>query len=132
MIAGTVFDFADFDQVWPKVKDRAQRLIPQGDLEHAREREKSGAAVCLMNDEGIAMLSLTADDCGTIVAFVILVVSTGRPGAFKRHEADMLKIAKDIGAPRIAFRTDRVRAWERLLGPEWKRSADRFEREVPA
>jgi hypothetical protein len=132
MIANTPFEFADFDHVWSKVRARAERLVPSSDVEYAREQEQLGHAVCMMCDEGFAVLSLSPGDGGTITAFVILVVSTGRPGAFQRNEGAMLKIAQDIGAQRIAFRTHRARAWERLLGPQWRRADDRFEREVPA
>lgn len=128
-VANTPFHFADFDRVWPKVAQRAQRVIPSADIESARQAEHEGTAACLMCDEGLLMLTVSADERGTI-AYVILAVSTGLPGAFKRHEGDMLHLAKDIGAQRIAFRTERVRAWARLLGPQWTRTDDRFEREV--
>ena len=130
MIAGTTFELTEFGAVWRAVKDRAKAWIPADSIARALLDDQGDAAACLMNDDGLVVVNLEPLPDGTMRAFVLIAVSTGRPGAFKRQEPAMLTIARDLGAVELAFKSDRP-GWLRVLGPEWACDFDLFYRSVP-
>lgn len=123
MIAGTCFEPSTFEDVWAIAGDYAGRWI-----DAAAMREAMGDnAVCLACPDGVVSMSLVPDEGGRMRAFVLMAVSTCFAGAFRRNEADVLEIARSMGAHRLAFRSNR-RGWIKLLGPEWTRTGDTYER----
>lgn len=130
MIAGTSFELTEFGAVWSAVRDRAKAWIPAESIAQALVDDQGDAAACLMNEDGLVVVNLEGRGDGTMRAFVLIAVSTGRPGAFHRQERAMLAIARDLGAVELAFRSDRP-GWLRVLGPEWSCDFDLFYRSVP-
>lgn len=130
MVAGTTFELTEFGAVWKAVQDHARGWIPDESVQQATEMDTRGAAACLMNEDGLVVVNLEPLPDGTMQAFVMIAVSTGRPGAFRRQEPAMLAIARDLGAVELAFRSDRP-GWLRVLGPEWACDFDIFYRSVP-
>lgn len=126
MVAGTGFQIADIDDVWPRIAQRAGRSRSDAAvLESACRRCHSGGdAVCLQGPDGILIVAAVG-----AAALVLLAVATqsAAPGAFRRQEAAMLDIARDLGAKRLEFQTDR-RGWGRMLGPQWHLDGDTFSR----
>lgn len=128
-IAGTDFELVDVDDAWPRIAKRALKRCGSAPavVESARARCHCGDAVCLQSADGVVIMSARGRERGGIVAEILLAVSTGLPGAFKRQEAAMLRIARDLGAGVLSFETDR-RGWARLLGPAWHADEDGFSR----
>ena len=122
MIPGTTFDFADIDAAWPRVVLRAT-LARSDALEDYQQRCRAGDALCLICDDGLVILSLQVHASGRMAAVVLLAVSLGEPNAFKRHEEELVKIARDLDAEELTFQTDR-RGWLRLLGSHWHGTPD--------
>lgn len=122
MIAGTDMHLVEFEDAWRRVGERARRWIEVGAVRDAYAQH----CACLMNDDGIVVIALGGEE-----AFVLLAAATGgEPGAFMRNEGAVATIARDMGARRLAFRSDR-RGWERVLdAARWRRSGDLYEREV--
>ena len=129
MIAGTDFYFESFERVWPMLAPRAQRWIRADVLCSVRALLDSDVAVCIANREGIVVMMLDPQDDGKMDLKVLLAVSTGEPGAFQRQQDAMVTIAKDIGARRLTFKTDRT-GWGRMLGQEWSLQGETFSRSL--
>lgn len=125
MILNTAFDLVEFADAWAIAQDYAGKWIDASAIKQSLDTN----AVCLACADGVVSMTLEASDGGTIRAFVLMAVSTGFAGAFRRNEADMLAIARDMGADRLAFRSAR-RGWIKLLGPEWTRTGDTYERGI--
>lgn len=127
MIAGTGFRLVDVDDVWPRYAARAARC--GADAEHLRwvvARCQAQMAVCLECDDGIVVLTAVWPQ----VRLLLAVSQDGGTGVLQRREAEVLAVAKDLGGTVLSFRTDRVRAWSRVLGPAWQREDDRFWRSI--
>lgn len=123
MIAGTGFRLVDIEEVWPRWAARAERSRAGAEhLEWVRRQCARGIALCLECDDGMAVITLSADGAGMRV-----LLAVGKPGAMKRREADLLEVARAIGATEVTFRTDRP-AWRRAAGPAWAADDDRFRR----
>lgn len=120
----------DIDAVWPLVLLGAQRAGMTARATHLmRERCLDGSAACLAGRDGAVVV--TARECdGRMRAMVLLAVAAGAPGAFRRHEEEMLQVARELGAVELAFTTKR-RGWARLLGPQWQWDGEVFFRSVP-
>lgn len=121
---------ADIDAVWPLVLRGARRAGMNDRTTHLmRERCLDGSAACLACRDGAVVV--TARECdGRMRAMVLLAVSAGAPGAFRRQEQEMLQVARELGAVELAFTTKR-RGWTRLLGPQWQWDGEMFFRSVP-
>lgn len=133
MIAGTRFQIADIDDVWPRIATRAQRC--RSDPAFLRDLRcrchAGGDAVCLQAPEGVVIMSACATEDGHLQAHVLLAVSCAKPGAFRREEEAMLAVARDLGASELCFQTDR-RGWARMLGPAWREHDGTFIRNTGA
>lgn len=131
-IAGTGFQIADIDDVWPRIVERARRCrSDQVVLDNACARcHPEGDAVCLQGPDGVVIMSAHGHAPGFVVADVLLAVSNCRAGAFRRQEQAMVAIAQDLGASTLSFRTDR-RGWARMLGPAWREQNGTFSRTIP-
>lgn len=128
MIAGTAFDIVDVDQAWPRLRDRLARCGSDACvLQDTRERCLTGDALCMQSPDGVVIMSARGLAGGGVEAQVLLAVSSGHPGAFRRQEGAMLAIARDLGASVLSFATDR-RGWARMLGPAWHEHAGTFSR----
>lgn len=124
MIAGTGFRIADIDEAWPRWRARAERSRAQPEhLEWVCQQCRADDALCLECDDGIVVVTLRPKTNALVVLF-----AAGVPGAFKRREAELFTVAREIGASSVTFRTDR-RAWPRVLGEDWTADGDdRFRR----
>lgn len=126
MIAGTGFRLVQIEDVWPRYAQRAARCGADSSvLAWVVADCQAGAAVCLECDDGIAVLTLRVRGA-MVVAKVLLAVSRGTSGAVERREREVVAVARDMGAAEVSFRTDRERAWCRVLGPQWSNEGDRF------
>lgn len=124
MIAGTSFHLAEIDEVWGSVAKRLESLT----IDDPRDACRSGDAACLACADGIVVIDLR-HVTGGLQAFVLLAASDGKPWAFKAHEAELMTIARDMGAKELAFEPARG-GWGRLLGPEWERRGVMYVRGV--
>jgi hypothetical protein len=127
---GGGFALADFDYEWPAYSRRAERWGHEEAVRIARAQEQSGNGVCMVCTDGMVILTLEIGDNGEDQLFVVMAVSSGVPGSFKRHESEILAIAKDLNAKSVAFKSNR-KGWARLLGKEWSLRGDEFSRSVP-
>ncbi len=126
MIAGTGFRLVDIDDVWPRYADRARRS--GAGEEHLRwvvARCQAQMAVCMECDDGVLVLTAVWPQVR-----VLLSASRGGTGVLHRREAEVLAVAKELGGAVLSFRTDRVRAWRRVLGAAWHHEGDRFWRSI--
>jgi hypothetical protein len=130
-IAGTDFVLlADVQPFWTRLVRRiALTESPLHVLDRAYDACHNQDALPLWCPDGLVIMTLRVDPDGTITADVLMAASFGVPGAFKRREEQMIRIAHDAGAKRLAFRTDR-KGWKRLLGPEWRLDGEVFSRSV--
>lgn len=126
--SGTDFEIIEVATVWDQI---SPRLFDEWctDCEDVRAQCERGRALCLACADGVTIITLQAARKGGLELFVLLAVGF-KPGAFKRQEAAMLEIARDLEADTLAFRPLR-KGWNRLLGREWSRDGNRFVREVP-
>ena len=124
-IAGTRFELGEFADTWAVAEDYAGKWFDANVIREALDTN----AVSLVCPDGVVSMSLHVEDDGTMLAFVLIAVNTCFAGAFRRNEADVVEIARSMGATKLAFRSQR-RGWIKLLGPEWTRSGNTFEREV--
>lgn len=136
MIAGTTFLLADIDSAMLRYRRRIRKaMTPREILSDAAFMVHDGRALCLEGPDGMLILSAMgrADGARLLVECkVLLAVSSGVPGAFKRQEQAVIAIARDLGAALLTFRTDR-RGWPRLLrmlGADWRREGEYFIRSV--
>jgi len=130
VIAGTPFVLAELAVELERLRDRVSRAcVPLGFMRRLAERVANTTALCLACPEGMVVLTLDEGPGETIDALVLLAVSTGERGAFQRLEPHMLAIARDLGAHRLGFYTERA-GWRRLIGPEWKRDGELYWRGV--
>jgi hypothetical protein len=127
----TEFMLEDIEAVWPEFEQRALRSESSDEaLRYAREKCRRGEAVCIANSDGVIVLTLRMVRGARIRAVVLLAVSTGRAGAFKRHEQAVVEIARSLEADELGFETDRVPAWRRVVGPDWTERDGSFSRSV--
>lgn len=124
MIAGTNFSLVDFGSVRPAVERLAGRWIAPNVIDSAGRASRA----TLANEDGVVVVELCGDPRG-MQAFVLIAASYAGSGAFRRNEAAIVEIARDMGASTLAFRSDR-RGWRRALGPQWRRRGDLYERTV--
>lgn len=131
MIAGTSFVILeDVKDVWTKLCHRIARTnSPIEVLSEAVLASENKSAVSMLCDEGLVMMTLEAHADGTISAKVLMAASFGEIGAFKRTEREMMAVAREAGADRLAFKTDR-KGWKRLLGPEWRLDGETYSRSL--
>jgi hypothetical protein len=121
VIAGTAFQLAEADLVWPRFKERAARShTPAEELERHLQACRRGEALCLTCPEGLVIVTLELDRSGRIACMVLLAVSNGAFNAFAQYEEQMVAIARDLEATELAFCTDRP-AWRHLLSPAWRK-----------
>jgi hypothetical protein len=124
VIAGTGFRIVDVDGAWPRYARRAARARTNAaTLQQVQARCRSGLALCLECEDGLAVVTL-AGPPGGFELKVLLAVSRGGRGAFSRQEPSLVSVARDMGAASISFRTNRAPAWARKLGPQWSRVGD--------
>lgn len=130
-IAGTSFVLLhDVKSVWTRLCHRLARTnSPIEALDAAIRASENQEAVSLLCDDGLVMMTLQVHADGTITALVLVAASFGSAGAFRRREQEMVAVARDAGATRLAFKTDR-KGWKRLLGPEWQLDGETFSRSL--
>ena len=125
--SGTDFVLADLPTVWPKYIPRVLRLPPKGVVE-AVHCVASDTALALEGPDGLLIVSLTPRE-DAIELEVLLAVSTGTPGAFRRQEAAVCAIARDLGASAVVFVPAR-RGWDKVVGPEWITRGNAYVRQL--
>lgn len=120
-----------FATAWAAVPDRAKRHFPTESVLEAQLADAEDRGACLACGDGIIAVKTEGDDNGGRRLFVLLAAATtGEPGAFKRRQAEVLRIGRMFHCSAVAFTTDRVRAWRRVLGPEWVQTGDEFSRSL--
>jgi hypothetical protein len=112
----------DIDEVWPQVRARALPWlegVDGGEAALLREcREKR--AFCWRSAQAVLVLSLAPTPDGQLDLFVRTMVSfEPTTDAVDRVLPDLDRIAADLGAARIRFRTLRE-GWRRALSPRWR------------
>ena len=131
MIAGTDFVFADLDECLPLVLKRWGRTRSvRAVMDEFVTRCRAEGATFMRCPDGVVLITAIGLEGGGFEMRVLLAVSTCPSGAFNKRESDMLTIAKELGASRMSFQTDRP-GWSKLLGPEWSWSRGAFNRSVP-
>lgn len=117
------------DSCWPLVLARGGRaLMDDGMLEKLKRLCDEGQALCLASLDGVIVVTAQCRG-GRMRAVVLLAVSTGSPGAFRRQERAMVEVARELDAEELCF-TTRRRGWARLLGPQWRFDGEMFVRSV--
>lgn len=116
MCSGTSFQLVELESVWGEVSHRTMNLPGEGVLE-ALDDAVTDRALTFFGPDGLLILTLVPRD-NDLELLVLLAVSTGTPGAFRRQESAVRAIARDLGASAVVF-TPARRGWTRLLGPEW-------------
>src|SRR5688572_18335719 len=114
--SGTTFHLVELLDVWPRYLNRTLKLPRQGLVETLRHAA-AGDALTFHGPDGLLVVALTPG-ADALELQVLLAVSTGAPGAFKRQEAAVCAIARDLGASSVVFLPAR-RGWDRMLGPGW-------------
>jgi hypothetical protein len=112
---------ADLDFLWPSIRTRAERWMRDepGGAEALFDECRERKAFAFCSHDGAMVLSLVPSPGGWTL-FVRLAVSfDGQAIDQARYEGFLDKIARDLGATRIAFRTRR-RGWARNLSPAWR------------
>ena len=122
-MVGTEFMVEDVRAVWQQLEPNLARTRSDPSVfRRAMDKCLDGSAACIVNPDGVVILTLEKSESGTIRTVVLLAMSTGVPGAFKRQERALMHIARELGSTELAFKTDR-RGWPKLLGPEWSSEA---------
>lgn len=86
--------------------------------------------LALAGSDGLLVVRLQPDPAGSALELFVLAAVADRYGAFRRQDAAVLEMARDLQASTVAFRAAR-RGWKRVLGPEWApRGTDEFVRIV--
>jgi hypothetical protein len=132
VISGTPFLLADIDTEWHRIGPLVAGVDPSDNAgDDMRQRCREGAALCLISDDGVMVLSLMPDRYGTgeLELFVRMAASWGDGGSIQRNDAHLDAIARDMGAVRIFFHTLRP-GMAKVLLPEWKVRYTAFERAV--
>lgn len=124
MIAGTPFMIEAIDAALQRYRERMSRArITTEQLCWLRWRCLDGEAICLSCDDATVVIRLEPRTDGTMAANVLLAVSDGSEHALKRHEDNVVALARDMGADTIRFQTDRP-GWARILGMHWSEDAE--------
>lgn len=119
-----MFELVDIDAIWPTLG----RLPPLA--AEAIDECHAGRALCFQGEWGTFAIGLYPDDNGTALEAFVLLAVAAKNGAFEIAEPSVLRVAADLGATTVAFRSVR-RGWARKLGPAWKpRGQSEFWRSV--
>ena len=102
----SAFTPSDITTHWPAIETHLWRTRSDpGAFERIRAKCADGSAMCLQSGDGVGVVTLERLNA-TINLVALIALSNGKPGAFARHEADLMQLARDLGAERLAFRTD--------------------------
>ena len=132
MISGTPFTIVDIDEEWPFIGPLVAGLDPRDNAGDVLRRDcREGTALCLTSDDGLLVVSLQPDRYGSgeLELFVRLAVATGERGSIQRNDAHLDAIARELGATRLVFFTQRP-GMHKVLNPEWRVRYTAFERAV--
>ena len=132
MVSGTPFVITDIDADWLKIAPLVVGVDPRDNLgDELRRACREGEALCLISDDGLLVVSLQPDRYGNgeLELFVRLAVATGERGTLQRNDAHLDAIARELGATRLVFFTQRP-GMHRVLNPEWRVRYTAFERAV--
>lgn len=115
---------ADLDQMIAKCGGRLSEWIEAepGGMALLAEEVRTGRSLCWASDEVFVVLSLAPAPDGKRDLFIRAGVSfENSEGAFERAMPAISRIARDMGASRIRFRSQRP-GWTRKLAPPWRLS----------
>lgn len=132
MISGTPFQLADVDAEWHRIGPLVEGVDPRDNAgEDLRRDCREGRALCLISSDGVMVVSLQPDRYGTgdLELFVRMAASWGERGTIQRNEAHLDAIARELGAKRLVFHTQRP-GMHKVLMPEWSVAYTVFERNV--
>jgi len=125
--SGTKFQIVDFSHAIDLVARRHRELWPASDIEEMAAQCRAGDILCLRSHEAVIVVELKPQD-DSLELWLRLGIGQAH-GAFHRAEADIVSIAKDMGARTIAFGPGR-RGWRKILGQHWFLRGDEFVRFV--
>lgn len=129
MIAGTNFTPCLPEEV-AKVAHRMSKIDDAASVMRLVSRRlKNEEAIPFICDDGLLVVTLKERADGTIVAMILLGLSFGEAGAFKRQEESIMALARNAGADEVAFNPSR-KGWARMLGSEWVFDGEEFIRRL--
>ena len=132
MISGTPFQIVDIDENWHRIGPLVAGLDPRDNAGDVLRRDcREGHTLCLISDDGLLAVSLQPDRYGNgeLELFVRLAVATGERGTLQRNDAHLDAIARELGATKIVFFTQRP-GMHKVMNPEWRVRYTAFERAV--
>ncbi len=112
---------ADFKRLWPSIRERAMPRLQEepGGVAGLMREIAEGRSTCWVNGEGVVVLSLVQAPDGQDLFVRAAVTFKPTLHAVDHLMPDLRKIAMDLGANAIRFRSQRA-GWIRALGPDWR------------
>jgi hypothetical protein len=125
------FRLVDADAEWGWIGPLVAGVDPcDNDGEDLRACCRRGEALCFACGDGVVVASLVPDRYGPgLELFVRMAVSKGSSGALQRNDEHLDAIARELGASKIVFYTQRP-GMAKILGQNWRLRYTAFEREV--
>jgi hypothetical protein len=123
----------DIEQLWPKFRERALPWLDdrEGGEAALLQEVRDKRAFCWCSKDAVVVLSLAPAADGGCDLFVRMAVSLHPTvDTFERYQPDIEKIATDLGAKRIRFRSTRG-GWLRVLDSRWTVSHVEYVRDLP-
>jgi hypothetical protein len=112
----------DFDKVWPLVRGRISPTLERmdGGQQAMIEEIRSGSALCWTSQYGLLVIQFRPTLGGGHHLFVRAAVSFDpTQDAVEQHMPALRKMAHDLGANQIRFRSVRL-GWLRRLKAPWR------------
>lgn len=117
-------------EVLARLRRVVPRVLTDSQAREIAEQCDNPSTLALVGADGLMVVSLRPDPAGKHLELFVLAAVADRFGAFRRQDAAVLQMARDLQASTVAFRAAR-RGWKRVLGPQWApRGTDEFVRIV--
>jgi hypothetical protein len=112
---------ADIEDHWPRVGALAEAALAGDDYtpDNLRLECRENRALCFASSDGVAVVTLVPNRLRNDLELVVLLAaSVGPHGAVEAYLPSIERVARDLGAARIVFRSRR-RGWLRHLPEGW-------------
>lgn len=117
-------------EVLVRLRRAVPRVLSDSEACAIAEQCDNPNVLALAGSDGLLVVRLQSNPAGDALELFVLAAVADRYGAFRRQDAAVLEMARDLQASTVAFRAAR-RGWKRVLGPEWApRGTDEFVRIV--
>lgn len=117
-------------EVLARLRRVVPRVLTDSQACAIAEQCDNPSVLALAGSDGLLVVRLQPSPAGDALELFVLAAVADRFGAFRRQDAAVLQMARDLQASTVAFRAAR-RGWKRALGPEWvPRGTDEFVRIV--